>query len=546
MAEPQDRSAAAIDAQTNDLPHLLAVFARAEFKAPVEAIVGLINLLAEDCGAGPGEALRQDVEKLRTAALGLETIVSGLLDPANAEQQIAGQAPEGYSSVLRHELRTPITAILGYGELLVEEAGEGLQSQIGIVHDIADAARRLLGQIDAMVEFIKLNREARGSSTPSAIDQHPDLVEPIEAIRSVLLETKPYGPKVTGRVLVVDDNGSTLDLLSRRLGREGHEVTTCDSGEAALKKLEASPYDLVLLDLLMPGLSGIEVLRRMKAQPETAALPVIIISALDEVDSTVRCIEAGADDYLTKPINPVLLRARVAATLDRKFLRDRDQAITEQLRIEQNRSESLLRNVLPESVVARLQQGEKVIADHFEEATILFSDLVGFTALTSKLAPDRVLDLLNRIFSGFDVLAADHGLEKIKTIGDAYMAAAGLPEKRADHARAVAAMALRMPAVVQAASLEFGQPLGIRIGLHTGPVAAGIIGQNKFIYDVWGDTVNIASRMEHYGEPGRVHISAQTRAAIGNAYPIETRQPIDVKGRGWMSTFFLCDRPRAA
>ena len=344
---------------------------------------------------------------------------------------------------------------------------------------------------------------------------------------------------------MVDDNGSTLDLLSRRLGREGHVVTTCESGEIALKTLDALPCDLVLLDLLMPGLSGIEVLRRLKARPETAVLPVIIISALDEVDSTVRCIEAGADDYLTKPINPVILRARVAATLERKFLRDRDQAITEQLRVEQGRSESLLRNVLPESVVCRLQRGEKVIADQFDEATILFSDLIGFTALTSRLAPNRVLELLNTIFSGFDSLADEHGLEKIKTIGDAYMAAGGLPEKRHDHASAVAGMALRMPAIVQAASRDFGQPLGIRIGMHTGPVAAGIIGQNKFIYDVWGDTVNIASRMEHYGEPGKVHISAETRAAIGDAYPVEARQPIDVKGRGRMSTFFLAERAYA-
>ena len=386
------------------------------------------------------------------------------------------------------------------------------------------------------------DREAGGGAVPRTFEQHPGLAQPLEAIRSVLFESQPLSPKVTGRVLVVDDNGSTLDLLSRRLRRDGHEVTTCDSGEGALEHLATAPCDVVLLDLLMPGLSGIEVLRRLKANPETVALPVIIISALDEVDSTVHCIEAGADDYLTKPINPVLLRARIAATLERKFLRDRDQAITEQLRVEQDRSETLLRSVLPSSVVDRLQGGEKVIADHFQDATILFTDLVGFTALTSKLAPNRVLDLLNTIFSGFDRLAVEHGLEKIKTIGDAYMAAGGLPQKRADHATAVAAMALGMPEIVAAASREFAEPLGIRIGMHTGPVAAGIIGQNKFVYDVWGDTVNVASRMEHYGEPGRVHISAATRAAIGDAYRVEARAPIDVKGRGWMATFFLGER----
>lgn len=542
MAEPQDRSAEAPRPAPDQLPHLLAVFARAEFKAPVEAIIGLVGLLAEDCDPAVGGGLGADIAKLRAAALRLEGIVSGLLDAETSGQHFAGHVPAEFSSVLRHELRTPITAILGYGELLVEEAGEGFQLQVGIVQDITDAARRLLGQIDAMVDFIRLGRETRGGAIPRTFEQHPGLAEPIETIRSVLFEPQPLSPRVTGRVLVVDDNGSTLDLLSRRLRRDGHAVTTCESGEAALDHLANSPCDVVLLDLLMPGLSGIEVLRRLKARPETVALPVIIISALDEVDSTVHCIEAGADDYLTKPINPVLLRARIAATLERKFLRDREQAITEQLRVEQDRSETLLRSVLPSSVVDRLQRGEKVIADQFQDATILFSDLVGFTALTSKLAPDRVLDLLNTIFSGFDRLAVEHGLEKIKTIGDAYMAAGGLPQKRPDHATAVAAMALGMPEIVAAASREIAQPLGIRIGMHTGPVAAGIIGQNKFVYDVWGDTVNVASRMEHYGEPGRVHISAATRAAIGDAYRVETRAPIDVKGRGWMSTFFLGER----
>ena len=166
-----------------------------------------------------------------------------------------------------------------------------------------------------------------------------------------------------GRLLLVEDNSSTLDLMCRLLRREGHEVTPCESGEAALEMMETGTFDLVLLDLLMPGLSGIDVLNRLKARPSTAAPSIMIVSALDEIDSTVRCIEAGADDYMTKPINPVLLRARVGAMLERKFLRDNDQAITERLRIEQRRSESLLRNVLPQSVVLRLRQGETVIAE---------------------------------------------------------------------------------------------------------------------------------------------------------------------------------------
>ena len=453
-----------------------------------------------------------------------------------------GRNATGASSLLRHELRTPITAILGYGELLAEGLGAGRESQTGILGDIIDAARRLLDQIDSMVDFMRLNRHGRAVETQKLLDHEAALHDPIAAIQSVLQGQATTGPRAIGRVLVVDDNASTLDLLSRRLRRDGHEVTSCDNGEGALELLAGSPYDLVLLDLLMPGISGIEVLRRMKASSDTASIPVIIVSALDEIDSAVHCIEAGADDYLTKPINPVLLRARMTASLDRKFLRDRDQATTQKLRAEQQRSESLLRNVLPRSVVERFRNGESVIADSFGSATILFSDLVDFTQTTALLRPDVVLELLNGIFSRFDRLTTEHGLEKIKTVGDAYIAAGGLPEARRDHAIAAAAMALRMPSAVADVSRSLGQELRIRIGLHTGPVAAGIIGKNKFIYDVWGDTVNVASRMEALGEAGRVHITAETLHALKGRFDAEAREPIHVKGRGMMSTYFLAPR----
>ncbi|WP_237476378.1 adenylate/guanylate cyclase domain-containing protein [Lichenibacterium dinghuense] len=537
MVDPEANATDGRDTAAEALPRLLAVFARAEFQAPVEAISGLVALLAEDW---PDDPSRGDLDKLAAAASRLDGMVRALLDPSATEGLMQGRDAAAASSHLRHELRTPITAILGYGELLAEEI-EAVpdNAQTGIIGDVLDAARRLLAQIDAMVEFMRLEAQGRGEEAQRLLDADAALHEPMEAIRSVLKEPAVTGPRALGRVLVVDDNASTLDLLSRRLRRDGHEVTSCDNGEGALELLAGTDFDLVLLDLLMPGLSGIEVLHRIKNAPETAALPVIIVSALDEIESAVHCIESGADDYLTKPINPVLLRARMTASLERKFLRDRDQATTQKLRHEQERSEGLLLNVLPRSVVERFRNGESVIADSFACATILFSDLVDFTQTTATLPPDVVLELLNGIFSRFDRLTAEHGLEKIKTIGDAYMAAGGLPEACRDHAARAAAMALRMPAEVAAASRALGQDLRIRIGLHTGPVAAGIIGKDKFIYDVWGDTVNVASRMEALGEPGRVHVTGETLAALGGRFGAEARTPVQVKGRGVMSTYLL-------
>lgn len=316
-------------------------------------------------------------------------------------------------------------------------------------------------------------------------------------------------------------------------------MVTAASGAAALDLLTTQQFDLILLDLIMPEMSGFEVLRRLKASEQTRDIPVIVISALDELDSVVRCIETGAEDYLTKPFNPTLLRARVDASLEKKWLRDREKKFITDLEQEKRRSESLLLNILPQSIVNRMRDGETTIADQVRDATILFCDLVGFTTISRDLSADRVIDFLGKIFSAFDRLAAEHGVEKIKTIGDAYMAAAGIPEPQVDHATRVAAFALRMLDAVDDIASSTDLNLRARIGIHSGPIVSGVIGTHKFAYDVWGDTVNTASRMESHSLPGRIQISATTRLLLGERFNLEKRGAIDVKGKGVMETFFL-------
>jgi class 3 adenylate cyclase len=213
--------------------------------------------------------------------------------------------------------------------------------------------------------------------------------------------------------------------------------------------------------------------------------------------------------------------------------------MTEELRAEKERSEQLLLNILPSTIIARLRRGERVIADRVSAATILFSDLVDFTALTARLPPERTIALLGALFAEFDALAARLGLEKIKTIGDGYMAAGGLPQARPDHAAAVAEMALEMRELSARVAVEFDETVQLRIGLHSGELFAGVIGTHKFVYDVWGDTVNTAKRMETFGAPGRVHVSAATRCLLGDAYCFEPRGAIELKGKGPIETFFL-------
>jgi class 3 adenylate cyclase len=264
-----------------------------------------------------------------------------------------------------------------------------------------------------------------------------------------------------------------------------------------------------------------------------------MISALDEIDSIVRCIEAGAEDYIPKPFDPVLLGARIDASLERKRLRDREQAFTIELQAEKSKSDALLLNILPASIVERMRQGEMGIADRFPEATILFSDLVGFTSLASRSSPGQIIDILNNLFSAFDALAKQLRLEKIKTIGDAYMVAGGLPEEQPEHAVAVADMALGMIEAVRQIGTQFGETLEARIGIHSGDVVAGIIGQHRFIYDVWGDTVNTASRLESCGLPNRIQISEATYQRVRDKFRCELRGPVEVKGKGTMLTYFL-------
>jgi class 3 adenylate cyclase len=206
---------------------------------------------------------------------------------------------------------------------------------------------------------------------------------------------------------------------------------------------------------------------------------------------------------------------------------------------EHEKADRLLLNILPAAIVDRLKGGPEVIADGFAEVTVLFSDIVGFTKLSQRVTPAELVARLNALFSAFDDAAVDLGLEKIKTIGDAYMVVGGLPSPHPDHAGAIAEMALRMQKIVRDNAARHGDDLDVRIGIHTGPVVAGVIGKRKFVYDVWGDTVNTASRMESHSEPGRIQASDTAHALLDQRFRMTPRGSIEVKGKGPMSTFFL-------
>jgi adenylate cyclase len=206
---------------------------------------------------------------------------------------------------------------------------------------------------------------------------------------------------------------------------------------------------------------------------------------------------------------------------------------------ERSRSRALLLNILPQPIIDRLEAGEELIADRYDSVTVLFSDFVGFTTISSEMPAPVLVTELNRLFSEFDALCERTSIEKIKTIGDAYLAVGGLPGSRTDHTAAVAEMALEMVSAIERVNESAQADWRIRIGIHTGPAVAGVIGTRKFVYDVWGDTVNVASRLEGSSEADRIHVSEPVADALAEGFDVEPRGSIQVKGKGEMRTFFL-------
>ncbi len=503
---------------------------RHDLRTPASHILGYGEMLLEQVTEARLEQFAPDLRRIVEAGRLLVELIRDELSP---ERLASGRVE---LRRLHAELRTPLNHAIGYSELLIELAeAEQKSDLIPDLEKVHQAAEQFLGIMDRELTPERLSsvHAARPAVVSAA---HPDaLALSRPSTEPARTEATPLG----GRILVADDDPGHRELLVRRLHQQGFLVEETVNGPQALELLRTRQFDLLLLDLIMPGLGGDQVLAVLKADAALRHIPVIMLSALDEMDSVVRCILMGAEDYLAKPFNTVLLRARIGACLEKSRLRRQEEAYLAALETERQRSESLLLNVLPRPIADRLKRGETTIVDSLPAVTVLFADLAGFTALSARISSVEVVRMLDDIFSAFDALAEAQGLEKIKTIGDAYMVVGGLPTPRDDHAQAVAEVALEMVSYVDRAFGSFDPPIRIRVGINSGPVIAGIIGRHKFNYDLWGDTVNTASRMESHSLPGRIQVTAATYDALKDKYRFEPRGEIEVKGKGLMPTWFL-------
>ncbi len=334
-------------------------------------------------------------------------------------------------------------------------------------------------------------------------------------------------------VLVVDDNPVNCDVCAGFVESLGHSPTLAYGGAEALEQLRANSFDLVLLDLMMPEIDGMHVLQQMKANPELSEIPVLVISVLDDMATVLKCIELGADDHIPKPFEPVFLRTRIKACIERKLLRNRDIAYRKQIEFENQRYDELLHALFPNGVVSELKNTHSVEPRRYDGVAVLFCDIVDFTAYCRTNRLPEIVANLQQLVERCEEIAIAHRIDKIKTIGDAFMGTAGLFAKSANPVLD----AVRCGQDMIAAASQLPPQWQVRVGIEVGPVLAGVIGRRQYLFDVWGDTVNTAARVESSGVIGHVTLSADAWHYVKDVYRGESMGVIEVKGRGGMELF---------
>jgi len=440
---------------------------------------------------------------------------------------------------LRHDLRTPLHQIIGYAELLEEELRDGGQeSPLADLGKICEAARRALELVDQAVPPTGepaspvVFREADEIPPPLARPDPPPPAAP-SFVRSPAV---PLDPSAV-RLLVVDDNELNRDMLSRRLGGRGFVVEAAEDGSRALARIDEQAFDLVLLDVMMPGLSGIEVLQRLRERFSESDLPVIMATARDTSEDVVEALRLGANDYVTKPLDFSVVLARIETQLTLKQQTQEIRRLAETLELRNRFIQSLFGRYLSDEVVAGFlstPEGPRLGGEQ-RKVTLLMSDLRGFTPLTEGLPPDRVLRLLNSYLATMaDVILSFQGTVD-EFVGDAILAIFGAPVARPDDAHRAVACAVRMQEALQELNRKNapeGLPrLEMGIAVHTGEVIVGNIGsERRTKYGVVGSAVNHAGRIESFTVGGQVLISEATLRETGETAVVGSRLAIDAKG----------------
>ncbi|MGQ0562357.1 MAG: response regulator [Gemmatimonadota bacterium] len=495
-------------------------FVRHELRTPINAIIGYTEMLLEDAQDEGDVVAAGDLARVVHCGREILTLVERILDAEriSAEQ---GRDLGSYGEQIRADLRDPLSAVTGYTEMLIEASREEARTaRLNDLERVLAAARKLL---DLSNDIAALATHAP-DAVPADMAKGAILAEGVLAkIRAV--QEHALQPDRQGKLLVVDDSAMNRDLLAKQLARKGYFVTTAESGTKALELLNDEHFDLVLLDVLMPELDGVGVLLRMKADERLCNVPVIMISALDEIDSVVRCLEIGAADFVSKPFHPTLLEARINSALHAASTR----AVGFAAASTEPALGRMIVGTLPDYVVQRLRRGETRLLDGVPNAAVYFVDIDQAVAAADPaqraLLTETLMELAQRAAARAGAIVLLHGIGLVMV--------AGFPQPVPDAAERAARAALLFSREAEQAGLR------LRSALHTGAVYAAVVGRESLSYWVWGDGVELARRLALSADRGRINISAACQALLKERFAVVGRGVVEVAGHGQMRAYVL-------
>lgn len=442
------------------------------------------------------------------------------------EQHISSNTLPHYLTKVRHDLRNCVNIINGYLEIILEDCAK---KQLTSAIDQLSEMLTIVGQILPLIETIKSPESHISSRQLQPIDSGGKL--PVGGN----IESPEYRDfKEKFSILIVDDNEGNCQILKRHLSSIGYKnFQVAYSGSQTLSLIKKHKIDLVLLDIDMPGMSGIDVLQSLKENIIKQRLMVLMISAADTLQNTIECIKLGAEDFLPKPINIDLLRARVGSCIEKKWFINNENKYRERIEIEKQRYEGLLRAVFPSIIVEELTQNSTVKPAYYTEVAIMFADLVGFTAYCDTHEPEEVLQTLQDFAEMCESVAINHHLQKIKTIGDCFLGTVGMLSHRENPvqdciecAKSLIANSSKLPSKWQ-----------LHIGIHFGTVIGGIVGHRQYQFDIWGDAVNTAARLQAIAKPNAIYLSKQAWERVLDLYNCRSLGMHAIRGKAPLEIF---------
>jgi adenylate cyclase len=500
---------------------------RHELRTPINAILGYSEMLAED---ETDADVTADLRRIHEAGRKLLQLVDGILDPERLSGSIERDI-QSYAAQIEADLRTPINTVVGYAEMLVEEQREiGRDVLVPDLERILEAARTLLATSSDIVAVATHAPDGPAAAVSGRMQDSSDLA------RGVLEKIAAAGTGAEGTIegrgslLVVDDNPTNRDLLTRQLARNGYIVASASDGAEALEQLSARDFDLVLLDVIMPGMDGIETLRRIRQDERLGDIPVLMLSALDEVESAIRCIEAGAEEYIAKPVQPSLLQARIAANLEVRELRERERLYRSRIEADAETIERLLHSAVPADLADRVRRGEQGIVDPYPQAAVLYCQVDAVDPGMARRLPEYVA-LLSHWLGMFEALADRHGTDACLGRRHGFLAVARDDgSDGADADARIAALALSF--LDDASRSDPDREARFRLGIHLGPVVAGVIGTHRLRYDLWGEAVETARSLASGAEPGQILVSPAASARLRGRFALEPGRVVEIRGLG--------------